>query len=155
AAYSEFSGRVAASTGEEPVALSAVQVTGNFFSVLGVPPALGRTLSWEETWAGADRAAVVLSHRAWVNYFGQDSAAVGRTFTFGDRSAEVVGVMPAGFEFPGPDTEAWYPLGFDPASRAAVSFRRAHWLRPVARLAGGVTREEADRQLQAVVQRLQ
>ena len=153
-AYSALSGRVAAIVNDVPAAISTVQVSGNFFSVLGVRPALGRSLEWEETWAGTPRT-VVLSHSGWTTHFGRDPDVVGRTFRLGNQDAQIVGVMPEGFAFPAADTELWYTWQWDPAGVQDVSFRRAHYIRPIARLAPGVTLADADRHLQVVVERLQ
>ncbi|HET9983236.1 MAG TPA: ABC transporter permease [Longimicrobiales bacterium] len=136
-----------------PRVLRAVQVTGNFFSVLGVKPELGRTLRPEETWRGGERV-IVLSHRVWMQDFGGDRGVLGRIARVDGTPYRVVGVMPAGFSFPVEGADAWLPTGWRPAARAEVSFRRAHWLRVVARLRPGATAAEADAQLQAVVERL-
>ncbi|HLB37308.1 MAG TPA: ABC transporter permease [Gemmatimonadales bacterium] len=154
AAYTEFVNRVTYVKDGEPVLFGASAVSGNFFSVLGARAALGRTFTWEETWQGND-AVMVLSHDLWVTQFGADPSIVGRTLQFGTRGFEVVGVMPPGFRFPTNQTQLWHTWGWAPESRQAVWFRRAHWVRPIARLAPGVTPAEADAQFQAVVRRLQ
>jgi putative ABC transport system permease protein len=137
-----------------PVLLRGTQVSGNLFSVLGVRPALGRVPTWEETFA--ERAGVVvLSHALWVTHYGGDTTIIGRRLDAGTRQLEVVAVMPPGFLFPGDGTEFWVPYGWSDAAVNAVSFRRAHFVRPVARLAAGVTLEQADAELQTVVRRLQ
>lgn len=138
----------------EPVLLGVGEVSGNYFDVLGVAPLLGRGFRWEETWeGGAD--VVVLSHGFWSREFGADPAVVGRALDLEGRSVQVVGVMPEGFRFPSGDIDFWTPYAWEPAYREAVWFRRAHFVRPVARLAPGVSREAADAELQAVVARLQ
>ncbi|MGD2068703.1 MAG: ABC transporter permease [Gemmatimonadota bacterium] len=154
AMYSEFVGKATWIRDGEPILVNVSTVTGNFFDVAGVGPAVGRGFRFEETWDGRDDV-VVLSHGFWTRQFGADPGVVGRTVEFGTNSVEVVGVMPAGFTFPGRDVDLWTPFGWDPAFREAVWFRRAHWVRPVARLAPGLSPEEADAQLQVVVARLQ
>lgn len=138
----------------EPTLLSGTQVSGNFFSVLGVRPFLGRLPTWEETFDGRDDI-VVLSHQMWATHYGGDSTIIGRMLDAGTRRIEVVGVMPTGFTFPGGGTQFWVPYGWTEATLNAVSFRRAHYVRPIARLAAGVSRDEADAQLQVVVRQLQ
>ena len=154
ALYSDFANRVTYVRDGEPELLGAVSVSGNFFSVLGVKPEVGRGFQWDETWKGNDNV-VVLSHAFWVSHFGADPGAVGRSLTFGKTSVEIVGVMPEGFDFPNPAADMWTPWGWDPANRQAVFFRRAHWARPIGRLKPGVTMEQANTELQTVVQRLQ
>jgi putative ABC transport system permease protein len=140
-----------------PVLVKTASATGNLFSVLGVRAAIGRTLRDDETWSpkGANDRVLTVSNRFWRNQLGADSGAVGGTILVNGRAFTVVGVLPADFDFISPDIDLWAPEGWDPANRSQVSFRRAHWVRAVARLKPGVTVAEADAQLQAVVRRLQ
>ncbi len=154
AMYSDFLNRVAYVRDGEPELLGVVNVTGNFFSVLGVKAEVGRGFTWDETWTGNDDV-VVLSHAFWVSHFGAKPDVVGSRLTLGSTTVEIVGVMPEGFEFPNPDGDMWSPWGWDPANRDAAFFRRAHWVSPIARLKPGVTPERADAALQVVVRRLQ
>lgn len=154
AMYTEFVSRVTYVRDGEPTLLGATNVTGNFFDVLGVRPVLGNGFEWGETWQGRDDVAV-LSYAAWRDRFGGDPGVIGRTIDLGTGSLRVVGVMPRGFNFPGENIDLWTPWGWDPADREAVYFRRAHWLRPVARLKAGVGLEAANAELQVVVERLQ
>jgi putative ABC transport system permease protein len=147
---------VAIRTDGDPVLVSGTTVTGNFFNVLGVLPELGRALRWEETWAEAPRVAVI-SHDLWVSSFGADPGVIGSRLplALSDQDIQIVGVAPEGFSFPDDETDVWYTYGWERNALEDVSFRRAHFVRPVARLAQGVSLEEADAQLQVVVQRLQ
>jgi putative ABC transport system permease protein len=137
----------------EPRLLRSSEVTGNFFSVLGVSAVRGRTFVPKETWNTGPWVAII-SDRLWRNHFGADPMLVGRTAQLDGRSVEIVGVMPPSFRFPEENVDVWFPVRWDPAARAQVSFRRAHWVRPVARIRRGVSREEANTQLQVVVDRL-
>ena len=154
AIYGEFTNRVTYLRDGEPELLGVTAVSGNFFSVLGAQPVVGRGFTWDETWEGSDDV-VVLAHDLWVSHFGADPGVVGKTLQFGNTTVEVVGVMPAGFDFPNPTSDMWSPFGWDPEARQAVSFRRAHWVRPIARLEPGFTLEQADAAFQVVVSRLQ
>jgi putative ABC transport system permease protein len=154
AAYTERVGQVPYVLDGEAVTVGAMSVTGNFFSVLGVRAALGRTFRWEETWSGASNVAI-LSHSFWTTHFGADRDVIGRSVTFGGTTVEVVGVMPAGFNFPGDDTQLWSPWGWEAEAVQATFFRRAHWVRPIARLESGVTHAQADAEFQSVVRQLQ
>ena len=155
AAYSDFlESAVFVTDDGTPVLLDGLGVTGNFFSVLGVTPEIGRTFREEETWAGGP-PVVVLSHGLWASQFGSDPSVVGRTIELDGRSVEVVGVAPRGFTFPRDETQLWYPLYWAREARSQTWFRRAHWVRSIARLAPGVSRAVADAELQSVVTSLQ
>lgn len=154
AAYPAFDGSTVLSHDGDAQLLSSMTVTGNFFKVLGVPAALGRTFTDDETWATGERIAMI-SHRLWRTRFGSDSALIGRTIDLGGYPVRVLGVVPASFVFPGRDPDVWRPTAFDRDGAQAVSFRRAHWLKVIARLRPGITPAQADVALQVVVQRLQ
>ncbi|MEZ4417744.1 MAG: ABC transporter permease [Gemmatimonadota bacterium] len=154
AMYSDFINRVTYIEDGEPRLLNASAVTGNFFSVLGVEPLLGRQLTWEDTWEGAEEV-VALSHRLWSTVFGADETLVGGTIELSGRTFRLAAVMPEGFRFPSDDTELWGTMGWSPENRQEVWFRRAHFVRPLARVAAGVTVAEAAAELQVVVERLQ
>jgi putative ABC transport system permease protein len=142
-------------TGEgSPRLLRSDRVTGNFFTVLGVPAELGRTLRSDETWTTGTHVAV-LSHAAWVEHFARDTAIIGRTVRLEGEPVQIVGVMPAHFVAPMPDVDVWAPFEWNLSDRAQIWFRRAHWPRAVARLRPGITLEQADAQLQVVVRQLQ
>lgn len=152
--YSDFSNQVTAFRDGEPVLLGATEVIGNFFSTLGVVPALGRGFRMDETWEGSDNV-VVISHDLWINYFGADPDIVGKSIELSAGSPEIIGVMPEGFSYPSAETELWTVPGWATTDRDAPFFRRAHWVRAFARLKPDVTQTEADAQLQVVVSRLQ
>jgi putative ABC transport system permease protein len=143
-------------TGEgRPILLNAAVVTGNFFSVLGVRPVAGRGFAPEETWQTGTPIAV-LSERLWRDQFNADPGIVGRTLQLDGAAVQVVGIMPRSVgAFPFEGMDLWQPMAWNPERRSQVSFRRAHWLRAVARLRPEATREEADAQLQATARRLQ
>ena len=82
----------------EPERLSAVPVSQNFFSLLGVQPQLGRLFTADECkWHGPK--AVLLSHGLWERRFASDPGVVGKPITLDDAAVTVVGVMPASFDF--------------------------------------------------------
>lgn len=83
----------------EPETLPVAGVSASFFPLLGTAPILGRTLLPEDDEQGAPRVAV-LSYGSWVRRFRSDPAIVGRWLTLGGAGYTVVGVMPAGFEYP-------------------------------------------------------
>lgn len=152
-AYTKYSGRPVLTGLGAPRPLQSSLVTGNFFDVLGVRPFIGRGFINDETWKTGERVAV-LSHRAWLDVFGGKSDVVGRIVRLDGFDTRIVGVMPNDFAFPAENVDVWLPFAWDPAMRAKTSFRRAHWVSPVARLRRDVSVEQANTQLQQVVERL-
>jgi predicted permease len=84
----------------EPERLTSVPVTGNFFALLGVQPAIGRSFTAEEC-QGQYYAppALLLSHNFWRSRFASDPNVVGRKLTLNNQPVTVVGVLPASFDF--------------------------------------------------------
>ncbi len=137
-----------------PLRVRARSVTGNYFSVLGVRPETGRTLRDVETWKTGTPVAVI-SHQLFVNAFGADAATVGRTIPLDGTPTQIIGVMPASFSFAADTLDVWQAMAWDPQSRSQDFFRRAHFVRVIARLAPGITPQAADVEFQAVVRQLQ
>ena len=130
----------------EPERIPVVYGTASLLRLLDVEPRLGRVFSDAEDVPGGG-SVVVLSHGLWTRLFGGDPAAIGATVVLEDRPRTVVGVMPEGFAFPGPETQAWLPLGLDREDPVA---RNNHYLRVIARLAEGSDVEAAAAQLDAL-----
>ena len=93
--------------------VAGVRVLGNFFSVLGTPPALGRGFRFEETWDGEDRV-VVISDGLWRRRFGAAPRVLGREISLDSVNRVVVGVMPPGFGCHLQDTVSEDSLHFTP-----------------------------------------
>lgn len=100
------------SEGDRPEQIMGQLVTGNFFELLGVPPALGRGFLPEEDATPDTHPVVVLSHRLWQRRFGGDLALLGKTVEINRRPFTVVGIMPEGFKGRGrvDPSDAWVPL---------------------------------------------
>src|SRR5690348_9922382 len=155
AAYIDGTGTLTLTGHGDPHVVTAQSVTGNFFSVLGVRPELGRTFRDAETWnTGATRIGVI-SDRLWRQQLGGDPRIIGQTIQLDGRALQVVGVMPPSFGYPREELDVWLPMRWSPTDRTQVFFRRAHNLRVVARLRRGVSLERANVELQTVVHRLQ
>jgi predicted permease len=125
-------------------------VSANFFDVLGVSPALGRTFSKAEEQPGADQIAVV-SHGYWQRRFGGDPALLGKVIQMNGKKYAVVGIMPRGFDYPVP-MELWVPLALTPAEkndRANLS------LESLGRLKAGISVAQARIAMDSISQRLQ
>jgi predicted permease len=150
AAYQGGGGfRLAGPEGFELV--SAGRVTANFFKVLGVRPALGTLFDEGSDEPGAERV-VVLSHGAWQRRFGGDPSVVGRTLTLSGETYRVAGVLPQSFQFaPRGDAEVWAPWR---PSETQITRRFMHWVNVVGRLRAGVSREQADAEMQTIAARI-
>lgn len=134
-------------TGDGPAEqISGAQVTGGFFTVMGVAPLLGHPLTPAND--GPDGAqAAVLGYDLWRRRFGADSGIVGRTVRLDGSSYTVLGVMPAGFTYPD-GSDLWLPLPFTPEQIATQ--RGAHYLDVVGRLRRGVTLDAASRDMHGI-----
>ena len=121
--------------------LRVLRTTANALPMLGVNPTLGRFLSPEEDQPGTG-GAIVLSYGLWQSEFGGILNILGRTlkFDFLDQPLAIVGVMPAGFEFPDDTWEAWVSLNLN---REDPWARNNHYLDVLARLAPGISVTQA------------
>ena len=135
----------------EPERLSAARVSGSFFSILGVQPAIGRTFSPEDDTRGAERV-VVLSNALWRRHFGADPKIVGQSITLDANPFTVIGVAPVGFTYPS-NPEIWVPLVLE-GPVAAPDNRGAHYLGGIGRLAAGATVEQANAELAQIAAQL-
>lgn len=97
--------------GGEPVTAVAPLVTGDFFEVLGVKAALGRTFGPAEDRVPGQSPLVVLSDDGWRRHFGSDPSIIGRSVTLNRHAFTVIGVTPRGFRGVNPLARAiaWLP----------------------------------------------
>ena len=135
----------------EPTRLQGATVSGELFEVLGARPVLGRSLGPADNEPGAEQVAV-LSHSLWQERFGGERDVVGRTVEIDGAPRTIVGVMPAGYEFPG-ETQIWLPISY---SEPFVDDgnRGSHFLNVVARLQPGVTVERAAAEMRGLGDRM-
>jgi predicted permease len=138
----------------EPERVQGAECTASLLRVLGVPPERGRLFDEDEEVDGNDRV-VILSHALWQSRFGGRDDVVGQPVTVDGEPYVVVGVMPAQFEFPTPwggrdESRLWAPLVLPREDSA----RGSHSFGAVARLADGVTPEEAEAELAGIATRL-
>jgi putative ABC transport system permease protein len=137
----------------EPLSVSGVRATPDLFDVLKARPAIGRPFTAEEAVLGADRV-VVVSHGFWERALGADPAIVGRTIQLDAQAFTVVGVMPAGFEFPtSAHVDAWAPLAFN-LKDIHGSSRRARSLMVVGRMTPGANLAGAQQELNVLSSRI-
>ena len=137
----------------QPERFEGQRVSADYFRVLGVSPALGRTFqAADDLYHGPN--VVVLSHRVWQQRFHSDPGIVGQVVRLDDNPFTVIGVMPAGFEdVLAPQAQLWAPLQYDPALNPWTR-EFGHHLRMVARLRPGVNRGEAQAELATILPRL-
>lgn len=132
-----------------------MEVTGNYFSVLGVRPALGRFFVPEEYAGQGAPPAIVISHGYWQRIFGGDRAILGKSLLIDGYRYPIVGVAPAGFHGIDPGTiDVWIPLSQDARlgnGAAHLTNRMSIWLQMVGRLAPGATRAAASAELTAIL----
>jgi len=122
-------------------------VSGNYFSLLGVPATRGRVLTNEDDKAGAQPAAVI-SHRYWEQELNSDPSVVGKNFIINGTSFTVVGVTPKEFfgERVRRPPDFWLPLAFQPQVELDESFLtndQAYFLMVMGRLKPGTTLAQA------------
>src|SRR5215216_4146269 len=133
----------------EPARVRTIDVTDNFFSVIGVQPVLGRGFLAGEDKRGAERVAV-LNHKLWQTRFNSDPNIIGKSIALDGRSYSCIGVMPQGFNFP-ENTELYCPLGWDVTQHN----RAAHFMEVVARLKPEVTLDRAQSEMNGLAARLE
>jgi putative ABC transport system permease protein len=138
-------------TGGDAERLQGMRATADFFSALGTPAALGRTLVAEDE-RGSGRRVVVLSDGLWRRRFGADPAVVGQTIVLNGDSYTIVGVLPRAFVTPVREADLIAP--FSTASDPRRTARDMGFLRVIGRLRPGVTVAQATQDLDAIVARL-
>ena len=137
--------------GGDSVRINVGLVGPGFFELLGTAPLAGRTFRDEDF---AEQAtAVVISQGLWQQRFGGDPRTVGRTIEVDGANAQVVGVMPAGFELPTADVQLWRPLWFGPNWQQEGS-RRADALIVLGRLSPTATIASARAEMDTIAARL-
>ena len=132
--------------------LSGYMVSGDFFSTLDVQPSQGRTLRPDDDVQGA-APVVILGGGYWQREFGGSADAIGKSLTLNGSSYRIVGVIPANFTFYGQDRDVYTAIGQwnDPSfrdRRISVSARAFGRLKP------GVTREQAQADMDSVARHL-
>ncbi|HEY2713712.1 MAG TPA: ABC transporter permease [Chthoniobacterales bacterium] len=139
------------SGGAEPIQVSMGLVTGDFFSVLGTHPALGRLLTSADDSLGAGHA-LVLAHSFWKSALGGDANIVGRAIVFAGQTYTIIGVTAPDFRAPSGDIEAFAPVSiFYPEAATA---RGAHLFRAYGKLRNGVSHEQAQSELRVIDRRM-
>src|SRR5262249_55458184 len=136
---------------DEPDELPSCRVAANLFPMMGVAPQLGRGFSADEEDPGKN-GVVILSDGLWKRKFGGTIEVMGKTIQLDAQTYRVVGVMPAGFQFPAKGTQLWVPLSLTPATKAN---RGGFWMYLIGRLRPGARVEQAQVELSTESQRLE
>jgi putative ABC transport system permease protein len=150
AAYGGF-GELNLSGGGEPERIDGIGVTWNFFPMLGVRPAVGRSFLPEEDRPGGP-PVVILGHSLWKRRFQSDPNVVGKMITLDEKGCTVIGIMPESFRFPGD----WSPELFAPSSlplKADWSAQKLAMVGVIARLKPEVSLERAKSDLLTINRR--
>jgi putative ABC transport system permease protein len=138
------------STSNDPLPLLGAAVSSDFFSVLRSNPMQGRAFVPDEEQPGRDQV-VVIGHRLWQRAFGANPNIIGQNLTLNSRKFTVVGIMPAGFEFPR-EAELWVPLTWDDEERQV---RSIHDYLVIARLKQNVSLQQAQTEMSTISSRLE
>lgn len=134
----------------EPERLNGQFVSADYFRVLGVAPAIGRDFETSDDRVQGPKV-VVLSYSLWQRRFNGDPSIIGRPVTLNDQSYTVIGVMPRGFDnVLAPSAGVWSPLQFNGAL-PPQGREWAHNVSMAGRLRPGVTRDQAKREVDAIL----
>jgi len=140
----------------EPEEVSGEYATPNLFSVLGTTPVLGRTFVDEDA-GDAQTGVAVISYGLWQRRFGGDNQIVGRKIILNEQPSTIVGVMPANFGWhirkgtqPSKPADIWVPFQITNDLRQ----RHGRFASAVARLKAGVSRDQAQREMDTIGIRL-
>lgn len=132
-----------------PERLLGANVSWQWLRTFGVRPLLGRDFRPEEDQPGANHE-VILSYATWQRLFGGDPAIVGQSIQLNSQAYKVVGVVGAGFDWPG-QAQIWAPLGLAPAKYGPDNrFNEAYFA--VARVRPGVTVAQAEAFIKVLAQ---
>lgn len=146
----------------EPEQIICARVSASFFQLMAVSPIRGRAFSSEEDQPGNNQV-VLMSYSLWQRRFGADPDVIGKPLTLNGKSYTIIGVMPAGFRFPGAadlpphmelpaQTDLWSPVAF---TTEQITRRENNNLAVIARLKSGVTIEQAQTEMSDIARRVE
>ncbi|HUR20148.1 MAG TPA: ABC transporter permease, partial [Vicinamibacterales bacterium] len=138
-----------ADPGLDPVRVKTIETSANLFSVLGVGTQLGEGFPKDGPFFLRTPPIVVISDRLWRTRYGADPNILGKQLSLNQAPHTVVGVMPAGFNFPD-DVDVWQRLKWDLTQHS----RSAHFMEAVARLSDGTSLEQANAAVDTLAARL-
>jgi predicted permease len=155
-AFQSFEEGVSVRAGNTVITVPGRLVSGNYFSVLGVNPRLGRTLTLQDDMPGSAPVAVV-SYRFWSKQFFEDATVLGKAVTVNGTPFTIVGVTPPAFfgetlQTDPPDM--WLPLATQPQvmrQESLLTPQGPFWLDIMGRLKPGVTLNQAQANVSALL----
>ena len=134
---------------DNPIRVPSASVTTSFFDLVGVPPLLGRSFDAADEYI-EDTSEAILSHGLWESRFGGDRRVLGQVVEIDGAPIEIIGIMPAGFNFPDEDTRLWLPLRPNPQQANLGAFRS----NGIGRIAPEHTLEQVQAELAAMATNL-
>jgi predicted permease len=134
--------------GQLPEVAPAHTVSWNFFPMLGVEPALGRSFTASDDRPDAN-ATVILSWGLWKRRYGADPAILGKTILLDARPYTIIGVLPAWFNYPDAKIQLWTPL-YHEKSAQLMQLHEAHNFDVIGKLKPGITIQQANAELNSI-----
>lgn len=142
----------------DAVRLQGSTISAEIFQLLGVAPIAGRTFLPDEDKPGDKGRVVMLSHELFQSRFNAKPELIGQSIMLDGKPYTVVGVMPPGFQFPiqNEPVEIWTTFSAEAEGKEPITAQRgAHYLRVIARLKPGVTKEQAQSEMTTIAARLE
>jgi predicted permease len=136
-----------------PEHVAGMSVSANYFSLLEVPAAIGRTFVSDDGGLSTSHVAVI-SHEFWVNHFAESPQVLGTTVSLNDEPYTIVGIMPERFkllEFP---ADIWIPLVLE-TGQLSETARASRTLYAFARLKPGIAKEAAQAEIANIAANLE
>jgi predicted permease len=153
-AHRDFEASVAEE--QRTIAGGGMMVSGSYFGVLGLEAALGRLIGPQDEPQVGESAVVVLSHDYWQSRFAGDPGVIGRTLMVNGRELAVIGGAPEGFRgtVVGVQPHVFVPITLrwlmEPWRPTDQEDRRSRWVYMLARLAPGVSLEQASSSINGI-----
>jgi putative ABC transport system permease protein len=146
-------GAMLSSEGADAERVLGADVAPEYFAVLGVKPEIGRVFTSAEDHENAN--VVVISHALWQRRFGANPNVIGQQLKMGTSNMTIIGVMPAGFEYPfrSEHQDFWEPLNDRPLPGREQRDNRSY--HAIARIKPGLTQAQARAELDAISRRLE
>jgi predicted permease len=136
---------------ERPDRVRGGFVSANFFQLLDVQPALGRTFASGEDKVGGGERVAVLNHELWQKRFGGDPNLIGKSLKLNGEPFTVVGIMPEHFKFPIDEVEIWLPYQYFPPFKPE---RASYDTFVIGRLKEGVSQQAAQAEMKGIAAQL-